>query len=139
MSSSRIFRVSAAISGAICAAVVSQSAIADGGGNPFAMTPLSDGYKVVAEGKCGEGKCGGSMKGAKGREGKCGMMRMDVDGDGNVTRAEFMQGHAAVFDRIDTNGDGVLDADERSAHMKMMRQKMGKCGEGKCGQDKEQQ
>lgn len=138
MSKSRIFRVSAAISSAICATVISQSAIADGSGNPFAMTPLSDGYKLVAEGKCGEGKCGGSMKGAKGREGMCGMKRMDVDGDGNVTREEFMQGHAAMFDRIDTNGDGVLDADERSAQMKMMMQKKGKCGEGKCGQGMKQ-
>ena len=55
---------------------------AETGANPFAMTELSGGYKV-AEGKCGEGKCGGKAKkegkcgegkcgGAKKKEGKCG-------------------------------------------------------------------
>mgnify|MGYP000551339134 CR=1 FL=1 len=40
--------------------------------NPFATTELKTGYKVAskAEGKCGEGKCGGEKK-ADG-EGKCG-------------------------------------------------------------------
>ncbi|MDC9724882.1 MAG: low-complexity protein, partial [Gammaproteobacteria bacterium] len=30
--------------------------------NPFASTELSSGYMQVAEGKCGEAKCGGNMK-----------------------------------------------------------------------------
>jgi uncharacterized low-complexity protein len=40
--------------------------------NPFATTELQTGYKVAAkaEGKCGEGKCGGEKKAAG--EGKCG-------------------------------------------------------------------
>jgi uncharacterized low-complexity protein len=40
--------------------------------NPFAMSELSSGYMVAeaAEGKCGEGKCGGEKKAAE--EGKCG-------------------------------------------------------------------
>lgn len=40
--------------------------------NPFATTELQTGYKVAAkaEGKCGEGKCGGDKKAAG--EGKCG-------------------------------------------------------------------
>ena len=51
--------------------------------NPFGLTDLSSGYMVVAEGKCGEGTCGGdkgkSTEGTSGggdkdksSEGKCG-------------------------------------------------------------------
>ncbi|HHH44085.1 MAG TPA: hypothetical protein ENK49_08105 [Gammaproteobacteria bacterium] len=96
--------------------------------NPFSMTPLAGGYLVAAEGKCGAGK-------AKGREGKCGMARMDADGDGKVSKEEFMHGHEAMFEQIDRNHDGMIDADEREAHMKKKRgfMKDGKCGEGKCG------
>jgi uncharacterized low-complexity protein len=109
--------------------------------NPFAMSELSSGYLVaeMAEGKCGagmkmdkEGKCGAQQKAVK--EGKCGMENLDADGDGNVTREEFMQGHAGMFSKLDANGDGVLDADEQGAGMKMMQE--GKCGEGKCGASK---
>jgi uncharacterized low-complexity protein len=102
--------------------------------NPFSMQPVPGGYMVLAEGKCGEGKCGAG----KGGEGKCGMGRMDADGDGNVSRDEFMQGHEAMFDKIDTNGDGVIDMAERDAHMNKMKGYMmeGKCGEGKCGGSK---
>jgi len=104
--------------------------------NPFSMKPLASGYLLLAEGKCGEGKCGAGK--AKGGEGKCGMGRMDADGDGNVTKDEFMQGHEAMFDKIDQNDDGVIDPAERAAHMAKMKGFMqgGKCGEGKCGGSK---
>jgi hypothetical protein len=52
----------------------------------------------------------------------CGMRRMDANGDGRVTREEFMQGHEAMFDSMDRNGDGVLDPDERRHH-----QEQGEC------------
>jgi len=54
------------------------------GGNPFTMTEMSSGYTQLAEmkdGKCGEGKCGGSgakgmtkeqMKAKGAKDGKCG-------------------------------------------------------------------
>ena len=90
--------------------------------NPFTMQPLSSGYMLAAGGKRGEGQCG--------------MRRMDADGDGKVTREEFMQGHAAMFDSMDSNGDGVIDADEKGAHHGKKHCRMhgeGKCGEGKCG------
>ena len=46
--------------------------VANAAENPFAMSELSRGYMVaeMAEGKCGEGKCGGEKKAAT--EGKCG-------------------------------------------------------------------
>ena len=74
-----------------------------------------------------------------------------ITGDGSITREEFMQGHAAMFGKLDANGDGVIDAEEQSAGMKMMREgkcggatatdkaktmQEGKCGEGKCGASK---
>ena len=46
--------------------------VANAAENPFAMSELSSGYMVaeMAEGKCGEGKCGGEKKATT--EGKCG-------------------------------------------------------------------
>lgn len=39
----------------------------------------------------------------------------DADHDGKVTRAEFANSPMPIFDRSDTNGDGVIDRDERAA------------------------
>jgi len=115
---------------------LAHSTITNAAENPFTMKSFPGGYMMLAEGKCGEGKCGGSKD--KGAEGKCGMGRMDADGDGKVTKDEFMKGYEAMFDKIDTNGDGVIDAGERAAHMEKMKGFMqgGKCGEGKCGGSK---
>ncbi|KPV91235.1 hypothetical protein AN395_02338 [Pseudoalteromonas sp. P1-30] len=45
-------------------------ASADAQANPFEFQQLVTGYQLdAAEGKCGEGKCGGDAKGKK--EGKC--------------------------------------------------------------------
>ena len=120
--------------GAVFTVSMVNAAITNAAGNPFDMKPVSSGNIMLAEGKCGEGKCGGG----KGGEGRCGMSRMDANGDGNVTKEEFMQGHDAMFDKIDQNGDGVIDPAERKGHMKRMRgcMKEGKCGEGKCGGSK---
>ncbi len=89
--------------------------------NPFAQTELSGGYQVA---DMAEGKCGG-MKSDK--EGMCGMKALDADGDGKITKAEFSKHHDAMFSKMDTNADGVVDTAE---HAKIME---GKCGEGKCG------
>jgi uncharacterized low-complexity protein len=122
--------------------------------NPFAASDLSSGYMVAekAEGKCGgmatEAKCGGNMAAdkameAKCGEGKCGMEMMDADGDGKITRDEFVQAHEAMFGKKDKNGDGVIDADEMKAmdgtcggNKAADKAMEGKCGEGKCGASK---
>ena len=63
--------------GTVFAASMVASSVAMAGtsnsGNPFAMTEMSSGYMQVAgkDGKCGEGKCGGSSEKKK-MEGKCG-------------------------------------------------------------------
>ncbi|HDS1125797.1 TPA: EF-hand domain-containing protein [Stenotrophomonas maltophilia] len=40
------------------------------------------------------------------------LQRMDSDGDGKVSEAEYVQWMLYAFDRMDRNGDGVLSADE---------------------------
>ena len=77
----------------------------------------------AAEGKCGEGKCGANGAGAKTAEGKCGegkcgdasFAKTDADGDGRVSRAEFLAvapGRAADFPKIDVDGDGFISEKE---------------------------
>jgi uncharacterized low-complexity protein len=102
-------------------------------GSAFAMQPLAQGYALGADqphhGEHTEGKCG---------EGRCGMQKMDTDGDGRISRAEFAaahQGKADKFARIDADGDGFIDAAEMKAHHETKAAE-GKCGEGKCGGDK---
>ena len=40
---------------------------------------------------------------------------MDVDGDGRVTRVEFVDGPAPMFDRADTDRDGIVNQTELAA------------------------
>jgi uncharacterized low-complexity protein len=86
--------------------------VANAAENPFAMSELSSGYMVaeMAEGKCGEGKCGGEKTKA---EGKCGEGKMDKEGK---------------------CGEGKMDKEGKCGEGKM--DKEGKCGEGKCGGSK---
>ena len=74
--------------GAAFVTTLASSPIANAAENPFAMSELAGGYMVaessaeggdkgMAEGKCGEGKCGGAKAEAEGgdkakAEGKCG-------------------------------------------------------------------
>ena len=60
--------------GATFAAALSASPVANADTSPFGMQNLSGGYMQLAEGKCGEGKCGGKSQkeGKSEKEGKCG-------------------------------------------------------------------
>ena len=129
----------AAIAGSLAAMSTAQA-------NPFAVTALASAYMAGdgdtkgTEGKCGEGKCGGSMAkkpakpaAAKATEGQCGMAQMDSDKDGRISRAEFAAAHkdkAAEFDGIDADHDGYITQAEMDAHHAAMK-KAG--GEGGCG------
>ena len=84
--------------------------------NPFKITDLESGYMVASS----HGK-------------QCKMKMMDTDGDGSVSKDEFMSHAEKKFSDKDKNGDGVLDADEMK---RMKHHKEGKCGEGKCGEGK---
>jgi hypothetical protein len=41
------------------------------------------------------------------------MKQMDTDGDGAVSKAEFLAGAEARFAKMDKNGDGKLDSSDR--------------------------
>jgi len=81
------------------------------GANPFAMNELSGGYMQLAEGKCGEAKCGGNKKAKK--EGKCGEGKC-----GEGKKKAKKEGKC---------GEGKCGEGKKKA------KKEGKCGEGKCG------
>jgi len=68
-----------AATGALVVASLSAPAYAAADTNPFAITSLQSGYMVAAaEGKCGEGKCGGASGAKKdAAEGKCGGSKKD--------------------------------------------------------------
>lgn len=60
----------------------------------------------------------------RGGERRGGMMAMiDTDGDGRITRAEYDAATAQRFDRLDGNGDGVLDPTEQAARGRGMAQR----------------
>lgn len=40
------------------------------------------------------------------------MQTIDENNDGSVSRAEFMQAHERMFERMDKNSDGMLSNDE---------------------------
>lgn len=119
-------------------------------GSAFAMQPLSQGYMLAtahagAEGKCGEGKCGGAdakpngtktaaKKTAEGKcgEGQCGdaiFNAIDTDDDARISRGEFLvvepKGHA-VFAKKDTNKDGYIDEMESYLSVKAAYNENGK-------------
>uniref|UniRef100_UPI000B4A5DFD HvfA family oxazolone/thioamide-modified RiPP metallophore n=1 Tax=Lacimicrobium sp. SS2-24 TaxID=2005569 RepID=UPI000B4A5DFD len=91
--------------GAVVIGSLSHVAVASEAGN-FGMQTLESGYMQFAEGKCGEGKCGGDKAKKEGKcgEGKCGGDKAHKEGK---------------------CGEGKCGGDK--AH------KEGKCGEGKCG------
>ena len=50
--------------------------------------------------------------------------KMDTDGDGKISRREFMKFHGDKFDKHDLNNDRFLDADEIHYMMEDMHKKM---------------
>ena len=75
----------------------------------------------------------GKMEFGKGEHHAKMMEKVDTDGDGKVSREEFINSHAARFDKMDTDGDGFLSEEEMKAardakheKMKEWREKHGK-------------
>ena len=107
MSNKTVIKPLAIALGATFVTSLAGTTIANAAENPFSMTELPSGYMVAdkAEGKCGEGKCGGkSEKEGKCGEGKCGEGKSEKEGKCGEGKC----------------GEGKS-------------KKEGKCGEGKCG------
>lgn len=114
-------------------------------GAAFSMTPLAGGYMLAAQ-EAGTAQAAADDP-AKAGEGRCGMARVDSDGDGRISAAEFSAAHPekdpSYFTGMDTNGDGFVDSAEHDAHHAAKKAgdagkadksaHEGKCGEGKCG------
>ena len=113
----------AAIGAAVVGTLSATSAVS--AENPFAMQELDSGYMQLAgghmEGKCGEGKCGGSAAApAKTTEGKC--------GEGKCGGSMAAPEKAAEGKCGEGKCGGSMAAPAKAAE--------GKCGEGKCGGNK---
>lgn len=70
------------------------------------LRPDPEGGRVMARG--GRGGFGGSDRAAR-------LMSFDANGDGRVTRAELPEQLRQRFNRMDSNSDGAIDADEARA------------------------
>jgi len=108
MSKERKLTPIAAALGATFAVSLIASPITQAAANPFAMTDHGTGY-MIAEGNCGEGKCGDKKK----EEGSCGDKK--AEGSCGDKKAEGKCGEGKCGDK---------------------KKEEGKCGEGKCGDNK---
>ncbi|MBK1621590.1 hypothetical protein CKO42_24940 [Lamprobacter modestohalophilus] len=70
--SKQIITSAAMIAGATLVGTLSVANLAQAGDNPFVTEQLDSGYLQLAEGSCGEGKCGAKDDGKGEGEGKCG-------------------------------------------------------------------
>ncbi|MCJ8271778.1 MAG: hypothetical protein MJK04_20560 [Psychrosphaera sp.] len=108
--------IALAASAVLTAGIALSPTLASADTNPFASAELSSGYMQLAEGKCGEAKCGADKKKA---EGKCGEAKCGAD---KKAEAEGTCGG-------DKTSEGKCGEEKKA-------DKEGKCGEGKCGADK---
>ena len=100
--------------GAVFAASIAGTSVANADSTPFAMTSLTSGYQVA---HLGEGSCGGD----KGKDGSCGGDKGDKGDKG--------EGHCGG-DKGEHEGSCGGDKGDEEGEDKGEE---GKCGEGKCG------
>ncbi|NLF72325.1 MAG: HlyD family efflux transporter periplasmic adaptor subunit [Candidatus Anammoximicrobium sp.] len=86
-----------------------------GGGPGTQAGAAGSGPNAASGGPAGGGPGGGPG----GPGGGFDLMASDKDGDGKISKAEAPEFMQAFFDRVDTNGDGMLD----KAEMEVMRQR----------------
>ncbi len=76
---------------------------------------------AAAQGPGGGGMGGGPGAGPGGGPGGFMLQQFDSNGDGKVTEDEFRAGHDQMFNAMDTNHDGVVDAGEMAAYANAQR------------------
>lgn len=84
----------------------------------FMTAAVISAFALTANVAMAEHHKGGEHKG----KGKM-MERADTDGDGNISKSEFMAKHEAMFSKIDTDGNGVLSKEEMKAGHEKMHEK----------------
>jgi collagen type III alpha len=77
----------------------------------------------------GGGAPGPGGAGPGGRGGSRGLMQLDTDGDGKISKEEAPEPMRAAFDSMDANGDGFIDREEAD----QLRQKLGGAGGAPAG------
>lgn len=113
--------IAASIGAAVVASTMALST-ANAAESPFVATELSGGYMLAgAEGKCGEGKCGGD----KAKEGSCGGKAMKEGSCGGKAKEGSCGGDKAK--------EGSCGGKAKEGSCGGDKAKEGKCGEGKCG------
>lgn len=70
-----------------------------------------------------------AMQGPGGRM----LRRSDLNADGKITKAEYLEAAASRFDMMDADHDGQLTKAERDAFREKMRARMGAGGRGGMG------
>jgi hypothetical protein len=71
-----------------------------------------------------QGQMHGQMQGKMQQHMQQRMKAMDTNGDGNISKAEFMANGEKHFAKMDTDGDGQVTPQERSQlHQQMMQRK----------------
>jgi len=61
--------------------------------------------------------------GGEGHKGKM-MEKVDTDGDGKISKAEFMAKHESKFMKMDVDGDGFISKEEMKEAKGKMKNKM---------------
>ncbi|MHB8473724.1 MAG: EF-hand domain-containing protein [Gammaproteobacteria bacterium] len=125
MANANSFKPVASILGAAFVSTLVAVPFANAQTNPFGMTALSSGYTVAAADSMDSHMPAGASKAG---EGMCGMKKLDTNGDGKISKEEFMSHMESMFAMMDTNKDGTLDKEE------FAKMREGKCG-GKMGGD----
>ena len=122
--------------GAAVAGSLLLTGAANASGNPFGLSELNGGYAQLAsnhtEGKCGAGKCGGSME--KGAEMKCGAGKCGGSGSSMEKHAEGKCGAGKCGGAMEKGAEMKCGAGKCGGTMEKGAEM--KCGAGKCGGSK---
>ena len=62
------------------------------------------------------------------------MEKVDTDGDGAISKAEFLASKEARFDKMDADSDGLITKDEMKAYKSSMKEKYKKFKDKKRGE-----